>query len=418
MSTLEKVNERLDKLAGAFDGIKQALEQPQYPRRGESQSYWQAGDEPLERSTGSRGQKSAARLPRDYQPFRVWKSAGDFYRDLIATHGTGAFRERLAKASQGLFKSVQGMNEGVGADGGFAVLPEMSPNIMDRVQANSLFAETDNYPVAGNHMTFLRNAETSRADGSRHGGLQAYWVGEGAAGTKSQPQLAELSLKLNKLMVVIYLTQELIDDQGVALEQYVNRKVAEEFNFKVGDAILNGTGAGMPRGILTAPATVEVAKESGQSAGTILAENLWKMWSRLHPPSVPGAKWYVNQDTFPKLLALNTAVGTGGQLLFTPPGGISEAPYGTILGLPIQVTEFNPSVGTTGDILLANLRQGYVTISKGTVAQAQSAHVEFLSDQLALRFTLRVDGQPWESAPLTPYKGSATHSHFVRLETR
>lgn len=418
--TLDQVHERLDRLSQAFDGIQQALEEPQYPPR-DVHSYWAADDAPASEVTGqpvlkSAGQRPAPRLPAGYRPFSVWKSAGDFYRDLILSGGAGGFRERLTRASQGIYKTIQGMNEGVGADGGFAVLPEFSPQIMDRVTHHTLFADADHYPVAGNHMTFLRNPETSRADGQRHGGLQAYWSGEGAAATKSSPKLAEFTLKLNKLMVVVYLTQELIDDSGVALEQYVSRKVAEEVNFKVGDALMNGSGAGQPKGILNSAARVTVSKESGQAAASLVADNLWKMWGRLYPPALSGAKWYINQDVYPKLLALN--VGSGGNPVFMPPGGASAAPYGTILGMPIQVTEFNPTLGTEGDIVLANLRQGYVTITKGAVVQAQSAHVEFLSDQLALRFTLRIDGQPWETAPLTPYKGSNTLSHFVTLETR
>ena len=56
--------------------------------------------------------------------------------------------------------------------------------------------------------------------------------------------------------------------------------VAEEFGFKIDDAILRGTGAGQPLGILKSGALVTVAKESGQT-DKITVENLVKMWSRL-----------------------------------------------------------------------------------------------------------------------------------------
>ena len=46
-------------------------------------------------------------------------------------------------------------------------------------------------------------------------------------------------------------------------------------------------------------------------------------------------------------------------------------------------------------------------------------HVQFLTDQMAYRFTRRVDGLPtWQSA-LTPYKGTGnTMSPFITLEAR
>ena len=91
-------------------------------------------------------------------------------------------------------------------------------------------------------MTFPRLNETSRATGQRAGGLQAYWTGEAAPITQTKPALGQLNLKLKKLAIVVYLTDELIDDAGIALVQYVTRKVTQEFNFMVGDGIFEGNG--------------------------------------------------------------------------------------------------------------------------------------------------------------------------------
>ncbi len=348
--------------------------------------------------------------PKGYKPYGEFKSFGDFIKVGMKEHTTQAFRERVQKA-------IQGMSEAVGGDGGFTVVPEFSTEIYDRVYANDLFTRTDNYTVAGNNMTFMANSETSRANGSRHGGLRGYRIGEGATITSSKPGFRELTLKLKKYAVVVYLTEELLSDSGVALEQYVARKAAEEFNFMVGDDIINGNGAGAMQGILTSPALVSVAKEAGQPADTLVYENILKMWSRMYAPSRANAVWYINQDIEPQLFSLNQAIGTGGFPVYLPPGGLSGAPYATLMGRPVIATEFNATLGDQGDIILADLGQ-YVTISKGGIAQAQSMHVEFLTDQTALRFIMRVDGQTWENSPITPYKGTATQSSFVTLDAR
>ncbi len=62
-------------------------------------------------------------------------------------------------------------------------------------------------------------------------------------------------------------------------------------------------------------------------------------------------------------------------VVYLPPGGISGAPYGTILGRPVIPTEFNATCGTVGDIVFANL-DNYLTISKGGVQETASPHVE------------------------------------------
>lgn len=341
-------------------------------------------------------------------------SYGDFVREGMANPNGQKFRNRVEKH----YLAVQGMSEGIGSDGGYLLMPEFASGIIDRIYGNDLWSRTDNYTVNGNNMTFNVNAETSRANGSRHGGLRGYWVGEGGTITASKPTLRQVSLKLVKLAVVVYLTDELLEDTGTALQQYVSRKAAEEFNFMIGDSLINGTGAGMPLGMLNAPSLVSVAKESGQAAATIVPENVAKMESRFFAPNNGNSVWLKNQDTGPQLNLMTLGIGSSGQVVYMPPGGMSAAPYATLQGRPVMDTEFNATLGTQGDIIKADLGQ-MLSISKGGIMSAASVHVEFLTDQVALRFIMRLNATPWESAPITPYKGSAnTQSNFVTLDDR
>ena len=100
-----------------------------------------------------------------------------------------------------------------------------------------------------------------------------------------------------------------------------------------------------------------------------------------------------------------------------PPSGLSGAPYGSLGGRPLKPIEFAGTVGSLGDIVLADLSQ-VLSISKGGIAQAVSMHVEFLTDQLALRFTMRMNATPWENSPITPFKGTNTQSSFVCIAAR
>jgi HK97 family phage major capsid protein len=185
-----------------------------------------------------------------YRPWGEFSNFAEYVRAGLDGHTGAAFKDRVRKH----YNAVAGMSEGIGADGGFTVMPEFSNKIFDRVYANDLFGRTDNYTVTGNNMTFLATAETSRATGSRRGGVQGYWMSEGGSITKSKPTLREKStLKLVKLGAVVYLTEELISDGGTAMEQYVAKCVAEEFNFMIGDSLINGTGVGQPLGILNCP---------------------------------------------------------------------------------------------------------------------------------------------------------------------
>lgn len=414
--------------ASTMEAVKELtgkLNSPRDPQRmhaaddGTTVAYWEPARGRGRRKsmiTANRGETPWAeamlpnRLPKGYKN-DVFKTLGGFIKEGWTGHKSAEWQAKHAS----VYKAIQGMSEQVATDGGFLVLPEFSEEILEKVQDNDLYSKLDHYTVSGNNMTFPRNAETSRANGSRAGGLRGYWVGEGGTITSSKPTFSNITLQLKKLAIIVYLTQELIEDAGQSLEQYVTKKAADEFNFMIGDAIINGTGAGQPLGILSAGCLLSVAKESGQAAATIVTENVDKMFARRWAQGT--YTWYTNQDTHPQLSSLQRAVGTAGELVYSPPGGVSAAPYASLKGQPIKETEFNATLGTQGDLILADLGE-IIAISKGGITQASSMHVEFLTDQMALRFTQRLDFKPWESTALTPFKGSNTQSSFVTLDTR
>jgi len=127
----------------------------------------------------------------------------------------------------------------------------------------------------------------------------------------------------------------------------------------------------------------------------------------------------INQNCLPQLMLMSLDVGTGGMPVYLPPGGASGAPYGTIFGRPVLINEFSDKLGEVNDIVLADWSQ-YQVITKGGLNSAVSAHVKFAEDEMAFRFTYRIDGAPlWKSA-LTPYKGgsSFTQGPFIGLAER
>lgn len=315
--------------------------------------------------------------------------------------------------------AASGANEIVGADGGFTVQSDFTNELLDRVIGQSILAprcrSREIGPNANGHKYNVID-ETSRADGSRFGGVRAYWTGESGSLTASRPKMTQQELTLQKLTGLYYATdEELADD--VALTSATQEMFPEEFGFKLDDAIVRGTGAGMPQGWLTSDALVTVSKESGQAADTILAENVEKMFARLWAPSMRNAFWYVNQAVYPQLFQMQHVIGTGGVPVFLPPAGISGAPFGTLFGRPIEPIEQASALGDLGDISLVDLNQ-YQLIRKGGIAQASSIHVLFTTDEMAFRWVLRINGRTrWYSA-LTPYKGSDTLSPFVTLQAR
>ena len=136
-------------------------------------------------------------------------------------------------------------------------------------------------------------------------------------------------------------------------------------------------------------------------------------------PSRPNSVWLINQDIEPDLHTMSIAVGTGGIPVYMPANGLSQQPYGTLYGRPVLPIWQCQTLGTAGDIILADMSQ-YLLAEKGGIQSASSIHVKFQYDETAFRFVMRLDGQPWWNSALTPFKGGATKtlSPFVVLESR
>jgi HK97 family phage major capsid protein len=191
-----------------------------------------------------------------------------------------------------------------------------------------------------------------------------------------------------------------------------------ELAFAVGAALVRGTGAGQPLGLINSPAAVTISKESGQTAATLTSANIVKMWARrfaMGPAS--NYVWLINQDVSPQLHLLTLGIGTAGVVTYLPPGGLSAKPYATLMGAPVLESEWCSTLGTVGDVILVDLSQ-YVTINQGGVQSMSSMHVYFLSDQHSFRSTVRMDGSCWQADPLTPFQGTNTQSPIVLLESR
>ena len=333
--------------------------------------------------------------------------------------GDSGPRERLLNVVNfpGISADAQGAGEAIDSDGGFLVQQDFATSILQRMnQMGLVLNKVRRIPLGpnSNGIKLPMVDETSRVDGSRWGGIRGYWVEEGEAATATKAKIARLNLELHRVAALGYATDELLAD-APAMNIIFTEGFAEELTFKVEDAIIEGDGAGKPQGILNATATVSVAKETGQTAATIVHNNLKKMWARLHARSQASAVWFINQDCGPTLDDLAKVIGTGG----VEPNYVTYGPDGVqrIKGRPVIPIEYCSAVGTVGDIILADMSQ-YAFIDKGGIQQAQSIHVRFTTHEMAFRATYRCDGGSMWMSALTPFKGSATQSPFITLATR
>ncbi len=368
-------------------------------------------------NSGARKPRAAA-APADRATVTVYdspqrgpfKSFGEFLHVVARSAALGGQPDRR------LMRSPTGLGEVDPTAGGFVVPDQYSEELIGSMYEEAVLAplcdrrETDK----PNNATLPAIDEKSRADGSRWGGVLSYWDAEGVEPPSTLPKYKALRFSAHKLIALAVASDELIADVAL-LGDHMRRAFASEAGFQLDKAILLGTGAGLPLGIVNAPGTIQVAKDVGQASGTIAGTNLANMWSRLPAPCRRRAVWIVNEDVEAQLDAMAAQAPPGVAGAYFPAGeGGNE--FARIKGRPVIVAEQSPALGTPGDIVLADLSQ-YIVVDGG-LQSALSLDCDFLTDQGVFRFTLRVDGMPAWQTPITPYNGTLTRSPFVTLAAR
>jgi HK97 family phage major capsid protein len=417
----EDEEKEINTIFARFDAVESEIERREQIVANEARLAKPSGrkTEPDDVANAERGNDPATRRTRvAAQP----RDGGD-----VARHGFRSFGEFAQAVKNG---AAQGgsldprlvanaptttSTEGVGADGGFAVPPEFRTAIYQKVMAeDGLLSRTDQLTSSSNSITLPKDETTAW---QTSGGILPTWEGEGSQLSQSKVALEQSTIRLNKLTALVPVTEELLADAS-SLATYINRKVPEKFAFKINDAIVNGTGAGQPKGILTADSLVTVSKESGQAADTLVFQNVVNMYSRVYSGCRANMVWLINQDIEPQLYSM-AFPGTGTAVpVYLPPGGLSASPYGTLMGRPVIPTQACDTLGDVGDIIAVDLSKYMTAMKTGGIRSDVSMHLWFDYDTTAFRFIMRLAGQPWWTAAITPKNSAATLSWAVALEAR
>ncbi len=313
-----------------------------------------------------------------------------------------------------------GMNQGIGSEGGFLLQSETSIDLMTSGFNNSeVLSRCQRRTLTGSEsLEIIGLDETSRADGSRGGGVRVYTDSELSQITSSVTKFQKIKLAPERITGLYYASDKILMN-ATFLGQEMGQLFTEEFAFKSQDLVMEGTGAGQALGLKNADCKISISKESGQDADTIVSENILNMIMRFYQRGGSGSVvWLGNRNIYKTLREMTYAVGTGGELarMFIPPGvgGIN----GSMEGIPVVFIEQAESLGDAGDLWLCDFSQ-YVCVDYGDINEASSIHFKFDYAQTTFRFVYYFDGQPRMVSAITPFKGTSnTVSPFVNIAVR
>ena len=192
-------NERLDAIDSEVDKLNASIgrEQKQLERERESGSALFEGEDPSDTTALSPPTATAAK------PFR---SFGEQLQAIAAAAPQGAVPDPRLLVIQDAAReqaAAQGASEGVPSDGGWLVQTDFMQGVLEGIMAGGeILRRVRPIPISAGSNGIKINGidETSRADGSRWGGIRGYFAAEAATATKSKPKFKQIELNPHKTL--------------------------------------------------------------------------------------------------------------------------------------------------------------------------------------------------------------------------
>lgn len=297
------------------------------------------------------------------------------------------------------------MNMSSGASGGFLVPTEMRTDMLqlDNPQEAIIRPRAQVIPAGDSPDASVTIPVLDQSD-SVYAGVQVEWIEEGADKPESpDPKLDTITLQPYEVAGTIVVTDKLLRNAAAA-GPLLNKLLRGAILASEDVAFLRGNGVKKPLGILSSPSVIKINRAV---ANKISYDDIIMIYAKA---KLGGSMtWITSQSTLPQLMKLKDDAGH----LIWQPSAVEGHP-GSLLGIPIQMNERSPLLGTYGDLMLVNL--DYYLIKDGFgISISASEHVLFRQNKTVIKAFWNVDGQPWIKTPIKQ-ENSYLVSPFVVLD--
>lgn len=353
---------------------------------------------------------------------RSWGSYLNAIRD--RQDGTGA-RSVIRKVmdSRPLFTDAA-MGERVPSEGGFLVPERLRITVLSYMQTGIIYPRATVVEMDSQRVPVPILDNPSQASSAQAlGGMTFSFTEEGQAIPASVPNFGRLALEAWPDKALLKnVPNELLADATPFTEVFLPQTIAKGLSWHIDDYALNtGTGVGQPQALVNAPGAYAVTRGTGSK---VLLADLATMFKALHPASkmsalAPGdtpVAWLISNSAMDQILELYLAVGTPTNTAVAPPdwyqAGDGREVGASILGIPVIVNDHQASVGSAGDVMLADLsllllgERSAMTVELGPGAG-------FASDTTHIRVRYRWDCRFWPQSNITLTTGQVTSGLVV-----
>ena len=193
------------------------------------------------------------------------------------------------------------------------------------------------------------------------------WVGETAARpSTATPVLSTLGFASGEIYANVAITQRLLDDAALNIEQWLAMELGNEFTEQEGVAFLSGNGISKPYGVLAYapggaagavhPAGALGVTNSGHASTIPSTDILITFAYALSAPYRQNATWLMNSTTAATIAKMKDSQGN-----YIWREGLMAGQPATLLGYPVEIDEGMPAIAANAlAIAFGDFRKGYL----------------------------------------------------------
>ena len=160
----------------------------------------------------------------------------------------------------------------------------------------------------------------------------ASWVAEAAGSDRQKKAVTKITFNYFKLRCEIAMSMEVGTMALSAFEAKFVENVAKAMIYAIENAVINGSGSGQPKGILTE------TPEAGQAVtGAATYAKVCEVEGAVPEQYETGAKWCMNKKTFLQFVAM---VDQAGQPIARVNYGVAGKPERTLLGRDVVISPY------------------------------------------------------------------------------
>lgn len=228
---------------------------------------------------------------------------------------------------------------------------------------------------------------------------------QAAALPTSDPAFGLVTLTAYKYGLLLQVSRELVDDNGVDLEGYLAMQTGRALGNLFGAQLVTGNGTGQPNGLLNTATVGVTGATTGVSGAPRYADLVDLEYAVISPYRASRSCFWMMRDA--TVGAIRKVVDTTGQPIWQPSMQLGAPDL--LLGKPLVTDPFMPAVATGAkSVAFGDFSQFFVRMVGG-IRFERSDDFAFGSDLVSYRAILRGDGTLVDlTGAIKLYQGAAT----------